>query len=744
VLSIVGFKTWLFAALITLGFGLALFSPWFLAGKVLAPFDLATEMLEPWRQTGLPAVQNHFVLDGVTHHIPYRVLSERAFSEDGYVGWNPLQFGGTAQHANTMVLNYEWSTQLNRFMEFWTAWHIGKLLNFLTAGLGMLLFLRSQQCHPVIALTGAIGFMLNTQFVVWIFFNPGLAGFGWMPLFLWAMYAARGGSPKMLAPAALFLALAILGSTVQQLAFLIITLVCVWASWLWDARFSLSFSMRATAAFLVVGLLAAGLTAFMLEPTIAAFLENGRAGHGRGGILYPEGPMQPFLNVVAMFFTPYPFILGSPQTLDLGKALDLSYGTLGFFGTVPVILALASFFSTRVPTAAKLLMLAGSLIPLTPLVGLLYHRMNLLWILGGCWGGAVWLTMADPQTIRRLAGVMWRLIVIVAAAWLLVSVALVLLRPWAEPLLQEKVISMSGSSLFGMFPEWMKMRTAGLFDYLCIWSPWQLSALAGAVLSTWGLSRLFSARPWRAMALPAGVVVQLVLFWFQWAPWSDPEMPYGKHPLVSVLQRAVGNNGRLAQESFPWGGGYFDPNMLAPSGVAVTRGYDAIQPFGMKSASGLPWDFPGTTHFLGKIGERSPDGWTEIWGDGKWRLLEKPEQSVGMIHGASGDVPLLREQFARPTLNTMVADVPAGTQNLTLFSNWHRGWYWRDSAASPWKPVRCSSIRSVEVAFEQPLPAATRIHFRFDPAPPAWVYLLTCLSVLGIAAVAAFMRIRVG
>jgi hypothetical protein len=460
------------------------FSPFLTKGKLLAPFDLAFEMLEPWRTSDSPAVQNHFVLDAVTHHIPYRILSERALSQDGYVGWNPLQSGGTPQHANTMVLNYEWSTQLHRFLDFWTAWHVGKMLNILIAGLGMFLFLRSQGCSHVISLTGGIAFMLNTQFVVWIFFNPGLAGFGWMPLFLWALHAARKGSAQYLALAALFLSLAILGSTLQQLAFILIALACVWIGWIWDEPGDDKRTrIKITVAFFVVGALAAGISAFMLEPTITFFLENISGGHGRGGVFYTEGMLQPLLNSVAMLLSPYPFILGSPQTLDLNKVFLSNLYSLGFFGTLPVILALVSLFSNRVPTAAKLLILAGSLIPLTPLVGFLYHRINLLWILGGCWGGAVWLATASQQEIRRLSKFLWWSLAAACALWLLASTALVFLRPWAEPLLQQRVIAMAETSLFGMFPEWLKSRASKLLDYLCIWNSWQVAALTGALLS---------------------------------------------------------------------------------------------------------------------------------------------------------------------------------------------------------------------------------------------------------------------
>jgi hypothetical protein len=107
-----------------------------------------------------------------------------------------------------------------------------------------------------------------------------------------------------------------------------------------------------------------------------------------------------------------------------------------------------------------------------------------------------------------------------------------------------------------------------------------------------------------------------------------------------------------------------------------------------------------------------------------------------MIRGPSGELPLPRENFARPTLNTMEADVPAGTTKLTLFSNWDRGWYWRGEASADWKQAGCSADRCVEVVFDQPMPVGSRIYFRFSPAPPLWASVVTGLSLLGIAGIA--------
>jgi len=105
-----------------------LFSPWIFTGRVLAPFDIIHQMFLPWRVgVELPDVKNHFVTDAVTQYIPYRIFAEQSFREDGYVGWNPLVFGGTPQYANTMALSFDWTIQLHRILPFWNAWHLGDI-----------------------------------------------------------------------------------------------------------------------------------------------------------------------------------------------------------------------------------------------------------------------------------------------------------------------------------------------------------------------------------------------------------------------------------------------------------------------------------------------------------------------------------------------------------------------------------------------------------------------------------------
>jgi hypothetical protein len=724
---------------------LAWFAPWWAGGKVLAPFDIVTDLMAPWRGQELaPQVQNHFVSDAVTQYLPYALTLDRSLAADGYAGWNPMLFGGTAQYANTMTVGFDVSRFLYRVMDFWAAWHMGRMLQFLVAGFGMLIFLRSRGCGQGVATLGAVAYMGNWQFVAWIYHHWALASFCWVPWLLWALFSAKEKSGRYGTAAAVFLALALLGATLQHAAFILLAYGCVWAGWMWEDRGNRSSLWRTTLGMGVVGLLGAGLVAYMLEPTIHSFLENSRSGHERGGIKYHYGLLQPLFNLVAIPFYAFPFVLGSVQTVDLWKLLKTSLFEPGFFGTVPVVLALVAAFSRRVPMGARLLMVVGLALPLTPLVGLLYHRVNLLWILGGCWAGAVWLSGCAPEARQRLAKVLTLILGAVATLWLVASAVLWVWRDAVEEWLRAKAIATAGEAQFGVAVDWVAERAVALPAYVSIWSVVQLLALGGAALSIWGLSQVGSPVAWRRLAAATGVAIQLSVFWWQWATWSAPDLPYEKDAVAQIFREEVGDRGRLAMTQIKLGENLFGPNTLDPVGVAITSGFDSMHPNGMRSATGEAWDFPGATHYLGRQGEPKPLAWVEVWSDGEWVLLRKPDPSLGRVIFDTGlEATLQPEEFERPTFNTMQVRVPSGVRSVEIFSNWHRGWYWRDEAAESWVAAVPGENRGVELVFVRPTTSPMEIALRFDPSAPDWVVVISSLSALMVVALALAERRKV-
>ena len=724
---------WAIVALVTA----VAFSPWIVFGKVLAPLDIVGEMFLPWRgEKTNPAVHNHMMTDVLLQHIPYRMVMHEALRQDGYIGWNPFVFGGTPQHANTIMIANEVTMLLHRFCDFWVAWNLGRLLQILIAGMGMLVFLRSIGSLPGTTLLGAVGYMFNHQFVVWIYFHQLVAAFCWMPWALWALCLAREGNRRYIAAASVFIALALLGATLQQAVFIVAVIGCLWVGWLIDGRREGGSLWRSTLVIVISSLLGAGLAAFSLEPSIALYLDNNLSGHERGALAYDEGWSQPLWHALVSPLTAYPFLLGSVQSLDLWKLFKSDIGNAGFFGTLPMLLACAGLFSRRVPTAAKLMMVVGVIVPLTPLVGLLYVRFNIVWILGGCWAAVAWLNQASDVELTKLGRVLLVFVAVLAALWLAGSVVLWWARPMIEPLLQAKVVSMEQGSAYGLFTAWMIGRGDRLLDFLCIWHPLQVVALAGLVISIVGL-------PWIKLpklycyAAAIGVVLQLSVFWWQMTTWSEPRLPYGASSLERVLQERGASLGRLAMKPRSWAEYMAPPNTLMPAGIPITAGYDSIHPFGMRSPSGVEWEFPGTTHFLGRSDEPAPADWTVVWEEGNWRLWENPAPSMGAVflHGGEGSVNLAPRDVQRPTHNTMRVAIPEGATGLSIFSNWHRGWEWRMEAKDEWKKVGLGENRTMQVYLASPASAKGAVDLRYNPMPPLWVLGVSLLSLVAVALV---------
>lgn len=688
-----------------------LFAPYLTSGRNLAPFDIVHQMFAPWRgDTQIPEVHNHFVTDAVTQYIPYRMFAEHSFQADGYIGWNPLIFGGTPQYANTMGLYFDWTMQLHRFLSFWKAWHAGLFIQFVLAGIGMFFFLRSRDCSSSIALMAALAYMTNWQFVAWIYHRWALGSFCWMPWVLWAMEPwldSREGEDSLkrrslwrftLVP--VFLALSFLGGTLQHAVFVVIACLCVFAGSWWDASRRSQFLLTQFGRFAAWGTLAVGLAGIMFVPSIQAFLENNATGHVRGAIGYESGIQQPILNALSYPFYIFPFLLGSPRSLDFWKAFSSDMFNVGFFGTIPMVLSGFALFHRNISSPAKILIVTGLLIPLTPLVGPLYHRVNLVWILGGCWAAAELLARSTSEEILSLSRkIIWAL-TLFAGLWLFVGAVFQSVHVHVLDTLTAEAVLRARLSQFGYFSEWIALRSQRAGDWILPTHPYQFAALGLALLAAWSLRLVKRSTP-GGFLLAIAVFFQTTLFWWIWTTWSDPAATYAP-PYSSALFAALKDSTRLSQEN----GGRsialapFPPNTLSPLGIAIAEGYDSIHPRRMISSSGNPWEFPGTTHYLAPDDNPSPPGWTLIDRPLASCLFKNPRPDpifsfTKLPDSEPSSEPRESLTPVNRTFNRVVLDIPTDASEIQFLENWSSGWHFRFGDHGPWQEVSMARNHSM-------------------------------------------------
>jgi hypothetical protein len=566
----------------------ALFSPAIFGGKILAPLDITSSALQPWAgQDAVSKPYNHFPSDAVTQYLPYRMFAAESFEQDGYIGWNPYEMGGYNLAANTMALPASWTIQLHRFLNYSDAWNYGIIFEFLIAAFGMLVFLRSRNLPWLPCVIGTIAFALNAQFIVWIYHRWALSSFCWMPWVLWAYsdgFSSKSFTPKnFLLP--VFLSLAFLGASLQHLAFIVLACVSIAAS-SFDFKQPLN-SKKLITTWAAVGLLCMTICAFSLLPQIIAYFTNLSIGHTRGGLGYHQGYSQIPLHILLIPARIWPWLAGDPQSMDGWKLLKNDFMYLNYIGTIPMLLGFIGLFWKGTPKPAKWLIAVGILTPLTPLVGPLYHRVELLFILGASWMCAEMLVKIPTSTSARVIQKWWLLGVTALGLLLVVGACLPdSVTSQIDQRVVDIAVQKSDGSQFGDDKEWIKSRALEWTSHFSIAHPrtaWVYGLLllgsAGFTLLTKQNHKFQSAG--KIMILCA-TTLELGTLFKTWTTYSDRDQLNPANEQIEKI-REIADSNRVIH-TIP-NTGYADlfaaPNLLAAQSIYsidATKAY-SIDPF---------------------------------------------------------------------------------------------------------------------------------------------------------------------
>lgn len=740
------------ACLILVITAVAAFAPALFQGKIVAPLDITRTLLAPWNEAAAgEKPHNHFTSDAVIQYLPYRFHAAESLREDGYIGWNPYTMGGSSLAANTMALPATWTMQLHRFLPFSSAWNTGLLAEFIIAGLGMLAFLRGRNLPWTSCVLGALVYMGNSQFIIWIHHRWALGSFSWMPWVLWAATDLRGRTPSprhLTLP--LFLSLAILGGSLQHMVFVGLACACFALGGIPDLRRP-SRELPAIASWAAAFVLALTITAFTLVPQVSGYLTNLQIGNLRGGLGYPEGLTQPFFNLLAIPAQIWPWLMGDPQSLDGWRLLKSGFMNLAYLGTIPMMLGIAGLFFPKMPRQAKFLVAAGLLIPLTPLVGPLYHRVQLLFILGAAWMAAEMIASFSQNPPKRLIRA-WTFAVIAIGAGLLLASALPSsLRTSIENKVVSKSLAASGDSQFGADSSWIETRARRWVSRFALHDPRTAWTYGLLLLGTAGLHLAASShserRRWGTIAITCGASLELFTLFQTWVTFSDPNDFTPPHPAIDTIRTMAGNH-RVYQGfgRTTLGGSFAAPNLLAAYQIPVVDAYESIQ-YRSTSQQLRNMDPAQRLSLAGVAVSVQPQGSPAYPGTSTWQLtpgvhgsdIRQNPSPISPLTSGSGSIPpsvdgladsLNKASAFSPeshTMNHWSFSWPAGADWIRISQNWHSGWKWR-TPGSAWQPVAPGPDSACWIQKPGPDPLG-KIELRFFPRP-AWLSAVSLTAAL--------------
>lgn len=742
-------RPYLIAACLWLAMILLFFWPVIFQGKVIAPLDILDSLLRPWATTAQIDVHNAFTYDAISQYLPYDWSVYQSLRQDGYIGWNPYVHSGSSIVENTMICPGDWRHHLYRFLPFWEAWNLGIFLQFLIAGLGMLMLLRGQKIPAAYALIGVVAYGFYSQFTLWICHRWVLGAMCWAPWVLWALLRARDKGKWVDVLSAVFIALAFRGGHLQSVlfVFLLVSITAFHYALPDIARKKPISAFRSLSLFVIAGFLGTILAADVLIETIPALLEGNKS-------MTERSPLDALMGIPTLVTSIIPTLMGTPNGLDAMKIFDSTLFSIKFMGGIALLLGSLALFNRSAPSLPKTLFVVGLLLTFTPADKWLYSRFTVIFALGGAWLAA-WqlhhftnITKIDKPkwlswAIGSLAGA--------TAIWLLASSALTIFETPVREKLHAKIQQQLPDNKAGR-EAWMFRRADEFLARTMIWHPYNLVSIAllgmGLYASSCIAARRGKPELWAYVAA-ISTFGELFLFSSTWITYSDKpngQELYDVPDWLGVLKTEVAD-GKVALYSradFD----YMQLNTPSAYGIRFADGYDTVTPSRITPMPLQDWDAHsfakvGISHMLVAPGvdPGSIRGWNKVI-ERKEFILYGNTQFEGLFTAtlSSGERIVVRPNDQSP--NRMNFSLPAGTEKLSLLTSYNTGWNFK-MPGQPWKKVTESIEQGMTVIFDPPIKSGSgEITLQYIPTYRNYYRPLITFTAFSLCGLSVFQFFR--
>ena len=717
------------------------FAPILPRSRVLAPLDILETLEAPWARQGPVSVHNTFCYDAISQYIPYEFAVHESLRDDGHIGWNPMTNGGTALAENHMLCPGSLRYVFHRFLPFWDAWDIGRMMHCFLAGVGMIFLLIESGRSAEASVLGALTFSFCSQMVVWIHSDVIASGCCWTPWMIWAFlrlnrimtetgngvhpWTSRAGAVLV---AGLLCGQALRGGFLHTALFNLSTLLIIFFTYLLVSQrqalkqpqtFAIRNQIFKAAAVAVV--LAFAISFPWFQTVVPSALHGGHA--------LRSFPMVQGLRKLPTLITAFlPMVLGTPQGIDATKAFGSDFTEVKFAGGTALALALLAIRSRKAPLLPKVLFVTFLVIPFTPLSKWFYHRCFVLSALGIGWLAAWQLDEQRSSSPLLFWRNLLRLFAIVCVGWFAISIAMIWLEPSILPAIQSSVSSHLPPDKVNR-TTWMAERTIRFWHESRIWSPWTMASVLSLGIGLFAASRI---RPGaRFQGILCGLVIiaafsETVLFgrriWYAAErPAESAGSPYPDRAWVRRFVSHLGNGSVLfwqPAERFQFD--YMQINAPSACGIRQAEGYESVQPRRLAprdKTAFIPADYAmaGISHVSCPHGVQLPNGdaWIRLESSPDYDLYANPAfQSIFMASlGDGSQMPLFAAESSPNHIQMMI---PPGVTSLYIAMSHHSGWAYRLDDL-PWQPLQLSKngYWASEIVFPRTLEQPTELDLAF-------------------------------
>jgi hypothetical protein len=692
------------AAFVWLAAVIVFFSPVFFEGKVIAPLDIMDSLLRPWATAEKIQVHNAFTYDAISQYLPYDYSVYQSLRQDGYIGWNPYTHSGTSIVENTMICPGDWHHHLYRFLPFWTGWNAGIIIQFIIAGVGMLLFLRDQKIPAAQALLGVFAFGFYSQFILWINHRWVLGAMCWAPWILWSLLRARKSGHIIHLPSIAFIALAFRGGHLQACVFVVLLVLIVAAVECWKSgafRSPLAI-LKILIPYAATGTLAAIFAIDVVIETVPALLAGKRE-------MSPRSWAETLSGIPTLATSILPTLFGTPQGLDLSKLFQTDLFSIKFMGATALVLAVLGLARREAPLMAKWLLVLGLLAPFTPADKWLYSRFTVVFAMGAGWLAAWYLSTIASEPPSKI----WKRITIgfslLVAIWAIGSLTITLNHAWIESKLHEAVLAKLPAGKASR-EAWMLSRSDIFIRESMLWHPRNVMVIALMGIALFACSKINTQT--KRIGLPSLVVAlcafgELLVFsstWITFSPKPETSGLYHEPAWATQLKNEVGQGSVFFPDRSDFD--YMQLNTPSAYGIRFANGYETVTPSRINPYSEPRYGTErcakaGISHLLVPP-ERDPgtfSGWQEAIESKEYVLYRNPAfQSIATAHLTTGNSVPLSISFDSPNRRSLI--IPQGTHSVSITESYNAGWKYSING-SKWQPVMKNEIHGISLIFQQ-------------------------------------------